>query len=66
MFLLNVIYFKGNWKKNFIQRSTENKTFHLDMETEIEVPTMFNYDEYVNGDLPDLKAKFVVLPYRVS
>lgn len=66
MILLNAIYFKGNWKNNFIQRSTENRTFHIDNNNKIQVPTMFNYDEYVIGELHDLRARFIVIPYRNS
>ncbi|XP_011497723.1 PREDICTED: serpin B6-like isoform X2 [Ceratosolen solmsi marchali] len=66
MFLLNAIYFKGNWKKSFLEKSTENKSFYISKKIKKQVPTMFNYDEYVNGNLPDLKAQFIVLPYRNS
>nr|AOW41295.1 serpin-1M [Pteromalus puparum] len=64
MLLLNAVYFKGKWAKEFKKEGTQDKIFHLDAKTEKKVPTMFASGSYVYGELPDLKAKFVELPYE--
>ncbi|XP_008201831.1 alaserpin isoform X5 [Nasonia vitripennis] len=64
MLLLNAVYFKGKWAKEFKKEGTQDKIFHVDAKTEKKVPTMFASGSYVYGELPDLKAKFVELPYE--
>ncbi|XP_058791549.1 serine protease inhibitor 3/4-like isoform X4 [Phymastichus coffea] len=64
MLLLNAVYFKGKWAQKFKKESTEDRTFHLDEKNEKKVPTMYNMGEYFYGELPDLKARFIELPYE--
>ncbi|OXU29427.1 hypothetical protein TSAR_002441 [Trichomalopsis sarcophagae] len=64
MLLLNAVYFKGKWAKEFKKEGTQDRVFHVDGKTEKKVPTMFASGSYVYGELPDLKAKFVELPYE--
>lgn len=66
MVLLNAIYFKGNWAKEFKKKDTADRPFHLDANTQKIVPTMFLKSKFVYGELPELGAKFVELPYQVK
>ncbi|KAI4492424.1 hypothetical protein M0804_002215 [Polistes exclamans] len=64
MFLVNAVYFKGNWKTEFDPRFTQNRPFYVS-KTEIKnVPTMFGSGKYNYGVLPECKASFVELPYK--
>jgi len=40
MFLMNALYFKGDWTYQFDEDETTNQPFHLDDGTDINVPTM--------------------------
>lgn len=62
--LLNAVYFKGRWAKAFKKEDTEDRTFFLDAKTEKKVPTMWASGKYVYGELSDLNASFVELPYE--
>jgi serpin B len=63
MFMLNAVYFKGNWKTKFDKKLTQDRPFHVNEKTEKQVPTMFINGNFYYGELPDLKAKFIELPY---
>jgi len=67
MLLLNAVYFKGKWANAFNMNNTEKKPFYY-MENkekkQMNVDTMYRHGDYVFGELPDLKAKFVELPYQ--
>ncbi len=53
MFLLNAIYFKGIWQKEFNSESTENLPFYLENGTAIQTETMQRLDTlpYTSNDL---------------
>lgn len=53
MFLLNAIYFKGIWAKEFNTKSTETLPFYLENETNIQTETMQRLDTlpYTSNDL---------------
>ena len=61
MFLINAMYFKGDWKSEFKKADTENRPFHLAGGQSIEVPTMSQETEmaFYNSDL----FTAVELPY---
>lgn len=63
--LLNAVYFKGNWAKKFRSEDTQDRSFHLDEKSSKKVPTMFVSGNFHYGELPDLKAKYIELPYSV-
>ena len=61
MFLINAIYFKGDWTWQFESDKTEDRTFHLSGGGSVEVPSM-----QLAGDLPvftDEELTAVDLPY---
>jgi serine protease inhibitor len=61
MFLINAIYFKGDWTWQFEADKTEDRTFHLSGGGSVEVPSM-----QLAGDLPvftDEELTAVDLPY---
>ncbi|CAL7940871.1 unnamed protein product [Xylocopa violacea] len=62
--LVNAVYFKGLWKDPFNPNNTKDMPFHIDSNTVKNVPTMFKTGSYRSGELPDLNAKFIVIPYK--
>ncbi|XP_071872227.1 serine protease inhibitor 3/4-like isoform X1 [Bombus fervidus] len=62
--LVNAVYFKGQWKDNFDPKLTSDMPFHISKVEVKDVPTMHRRGKYKYGDLPDLNAKFVVIPYK--
>lgn len=68
MILLNAVYFKGEWKTKFNSTETVVKPFHSGINIGVKkklVPTMTTTDYFFWGDLQDLGAKFIQLPYKV-
>ena len=66
MILLNAIYFKGGWLDPFEEEETRKEPFYLgSRENEIEVDMMHREDKMRSGDLPELDARVLELPYRV-
>lgn len=64
--LANTVYFKGEWVKKFNGDETSMRPFHVNgMETVKNVPTMRRVDTYSYGELPEVNAKFIELPYVV-
>ncbi|XP_068989080.1 serine protease inhibitor 3/4-like isoform X1 [Bombus flavifrons] len=62
--LVNAIYFKGQWKNKFDPKLTSDMPFHTSKVEVKNVPTMYKQGIYKYGDLVDLNAKFVVIPYK--
>ncbi|CAL7941296.1 unnamed protein product [Xylocopa violacea] len=62
--LVNAVYFKGQWKNKFNPEFTKDMPFHIDSNTVKNVPTMYRQGTYQYGVLPDLDAKFIVIPYK--
>lgn len=69
MILLNAVYFKGEWRAKFNNTYTLKKSFHAGINIGVRdklVPTMTTTDYFFWGDLEDLGAKFIQLPYKVN
>ncbi|XP_076756700.1 serine protease inhibitor 3/4 isoform X3 [Xylocopa sonorina] len=62
--LVNAVYFKGQWKNKFNSEDTKSMPFHIDNNTVKNVPTMHRQGTYQYGELPDLNARFIVIPYK--
>ena len=61
IFLLNAIYFKGQWKSKFDPQKTSSKTFYLINGETIQHPLMSNSGQYAYYENQDFQA--VSLPY---
>ena len=64
--LVNAIFFKCPWKYPFEVQNTKLAQFYGDNSRILRVPFMTSEDEFPYGDLPDLKAKIVSIPYKVA
>ncbi|XP_026466199.1 antichymotrypsin-2-like isoform X4 [Ctenocephalides felis] len=66
MVLVNALYFKGLWEKQFKKENTQDKPFYV-TETETKnVRMMHIKDKFRYGEFEELDAKAVELPYRNS
>ena len=66
MVLVNAIYFKSPWKYPFEAQKTQKSQFLLTDGQKTEVDMMIREDKFPSGDLQQLNAKIVVLPYKVE
>nr|XP_050037496.1 leukocyte elastase inhibitor-like [Dermacentor andersoni] len=65
--LVNAIYFKGLWDKQFNAEATALKNFHLSKEAAKEVHMMYKLAEFkVNVECGDLNAAAIEIPYKGS
>lgn len=63
MVLVNAIYFKGSWKKEFDESKTEQKLFHLSKEKVIHVNMMMEKNkEFKYGE--NEQCKVLAIPYK--
>lgn len=65
MILVNAVYFNGKWEYKFNSASTEDRPFHTDEKSTRNVPTMWIKQDFRHGDLPEMNAKFIEIPYDV-
>ncbi|MFY9151328.1 MAG: serpin family protein [Prolixibacteraceae bacterium] len=61
MYLLNAIYFNGEWKYRFDTKETTDLTFTLNDNTTIQTPTMMIENKYLYLDHPDFQL--LEMPY---
>ncbi|XP_011497720.1 PREDICTED: alaserpin-like [Ceratosolen solmsi marchali] len=61
--LLNAVYFKGNWKKQFVRERTSLAPFYTNETTTVEVPMMNVVDKFHYKELSELDAECLILPY---
>ncbi|XP_026726012.1 antichymotrypsin-2-like isoform X4 [Trichoplusia ni] len=61
--LVNALYFKGTWKKQFDPIHTRNLPFHITSNSTVDVPMMYKEDDYRYGDSEELKAQLLEIPY---
>ncbi|XP_074147495.1 alpha-1-antiproteinase 2-like [Sminthopsis crassicaudata] len=64
MFLINYIFFKGNWKTSFNPTLTELQNFYVDKNTTIQVPMMMKKERLYYSREDELFSSMVVLPYE--
>lgn len=63
--LANTVYFRGNWINPFNRAKTSMLPFNVNRTTVKRVPTMRRVGNYNYGNLPEVNAKFIELPYVV-
>ncbi|NXC09914.1 SPB6 protein, partial [Orthonyx spaldingii] len=61
--LVNAIYFKGNWEKQFDKERTTERPFHINKNETRPVQMMFKKDRFNMTYIGDLQTKILELPY---
>lgn len=64
--LVNAIYFKAEWLNPFSLSSTSTSQFYLNSRESKEVEMMFNEHFFAYGELPELDATALEMPYENS
>ena len=64
--LINAVYLKAQWKKQFEKDYTKKEDFHLNENKKIKVDMMQSHDFYGYGSFPELDADALVSDYEVS
>ncbi|XP_064483315.1 intracellular coagulation inhibitor 2-like [Ornithodoros turicata] len=64
MFIMNAVYFKGDWQVEFDQSKTSLLPFYNNGETSTLVETMLSHDRYRYASDNHLHADIVELPYK--
>ncbi|XP_078044374.1 serine protease inhibitor 3/4 isoform X4 [Augochlora pura] len=62
--LVNAVYFKGIWQNKFSPEATQPLPFHVNGNEIKNVPTMYRYGSYKYGELPEINARFIEIPYK--
>jgi len=64
LILVNAVYFKGEWRKQFDKHDTQDANFHVSPSETVKVPLMYERDMYVGyGTSAELNCQVVELPY---
>lgn len=66
MVLVNAIYFKGSWDKQFIKSRTEKADFWTSETDSKQVDMMYVKEHFRYAELPELDAAAIELPYANS
>ncbi len=61
MLLINAIYFNGKWRYQFDAKDTRNKSFYLTPENPVQVPMMYQEENYAVTTTGD--ATLIEMPY---
>jgi serine protease inhibitor len=64
--LVNAVYFKGLWEKQFSAASTAVEKFHLNSKESKDVPMMHKKDKFGYLQSQDLDADILQMHYQVS
>ncbi|KAL0895786.1 hypothetical protein ABMA27_011831 [Loxostege sticticalis] len=61
--LVNAIYFKGTWAKQFDKHNTMDQPFHVTPSSTIQVPMMYKEDDFRYGESEALNAQLLEMNY---
>ncbi|XP_052753704.1 antichymotrypsin-2-like isoform X2 [Galleria mellonella] len=61
--LVNALYFKGTWEKQFEKHLTSDQPFNVNNNTKINVPMMFREDTFWYGESEGLQAQLLKMNY---
>ncbi|XP_078686717.1 leukocyte elastase inhibitor-like isoform X8 [Branchiostoma floridae x Branchiostoma belcheri] len=61
--LVNAIYFKGNWDKQFKAEMTQDMDFNINNNEKVKVPMMKMEEKFNYGEFQDQKFRVLELPY---
>uniref|UniRef100_A0A1I8PD87 Serpin domain-containing protein n=2 Tax=Stomoxys calcitrans TaxID=35570 RepID=A0A1I8PD87_STOCA len=64
LFLLSAISFNGQWANGFPKEYTEEDDFYIDDSNPVKVQMMQVKSKFQVGDLSELKASAILLPYK--
>lgn len=64
--LINAMYFKAKWSRQFSESSTRKSTFYALNNDQFEVDLMYQDDYFRYADLPELEATAIEMPYENS
>ncbi|XP_039694356.1 serpin B13 isoform X1 [Pteropus medius] len=64
--LVNSVYFKGQWDREFKKENTKEEEFWLNKDTSKSVPMMTQRHSFSFASLKDLQAKILGIPYKNS
>ncbi|XP_039748870.1 zonadhesin-like isoform X3 [Pararge aegeria] len=62
--LVNALYFKGNWKKQFNPDNTRFQDFHVTENKKVQVNMMSRTGSYKYAEISDIDAQVIQLPYE--
>ncbi|KAL4656393.1 protein Z-dependent protease inhibitor-like [Arapaima gigas] len=63
LMVVNTIFFQGKWELPFIAKSTTNQRFYVDKYNIVQVPMMFNDNNFYMARDTNLKIRILKLPY---
>ncbi|XP_063991147.1 uncharacterized protein LOC135169781 [Diachasmimorpha longicaudata] len=64
LILVNAIHFKGKWNDPFQTEDTTPQSFSISDTVSKQVPMMYTNTNFNYGDIPDLDAQYIELPYE--
>ncbi|CAG9785163.1 unnamed protein product [Diatraea saccharalis] len=62
--LANAIFFLGNWVTQFNPNETTNRPFHISSTKTINIPTMYQEDNFRYAESGTLNCKILEMPYK--
>ena len=62
--LVNALYFKGTWKRQFDKQQTKKGDFYVTSSKTVKADMMTTKGEYSVADVDELKATVIKLPYK--